>query len=319
MNITSAKTYARNGILDFKHLPTKLRRQAAESKYADAVELYAATGLTIRRVAERCGVTASGLSAHIGKHHRDLLFKRYGLDTNDKDLYAIKVKPPRGQSIRTHLKYKEAIEACGDLAYIEYNVSQVGRLFNVNGSALAAQMRVHYPDIIPNREKLRQRLGIADNSQRGPRPWCVKAYTPALAMYRDTDFSIQEVADKCNTRPYQTLSKIDNLQCFPNKLIWENIGNNQLESRVVSQLFRVYTPEIPKVHKEDLKITITVRFSETKTETYEMSLNGYNDKLFFEGEDIIRNHIYRISVKGATETTRAGSSEFTPSFETSVL
>ncbi|MCM1139359.1 MAG: hypothetical protein NC453_12385 [Muribaculum sp.] len=183
---------------DFKRLPTPLRVPAAERKYAEAVAMYANTDLTIRRVAEKCGVTAAGLSTHIGKHHRELLFARYGLDAKDYDLHKVKVKPPKGQSLITHLKYKDAIEACGDVAYIEYNVSQVARLFNLDGTALASQLRVHYPDIIPNREKLRKRLGIADNTHRGPRQWSADTYAEALEMYRDTDMTIPEVAEACN-------------------------------------------------------------------------------------------------------------------------
>lgn len=183
---------------DFNRLSTELRVPAAERKYAEAVALYASTDLTIRSVAEKSGVTAAGLSAHIGKHHRELLFARYGLDAKTYDLSKVKVKPSKGQSLITLIKYKEAIEACGDVAYIEYNVSQVARLFNLDGSALAAKLRVHYPDIIPNREKLRQRLGIADNTHRGPRQWCMEAYADALEMYRDTDMTIPEVAEKCS-------------------------------------------------------------------------------------------------------------------------
>ena len=182
---------------ELNRLPKALREEAAERKYADAVAMYAATSLPVKHVAEECGVTPFGLSAHIAKHHRDLLFARYGLDANDKDLSSMKVKPPKGQSLKTHLKYKDAIEACGDIAYIECNVSQVGRLFGVDGSTLAAQLRVHYPDVIPAREKLRQRLGIADNTHRGARQWCVEAYEEALKMYRDTDMTIPEVAEKC--------------------------------------------------------------------------------------------------------------------------
>lgn len=183
---------------DFNRLPTALRADAARRKYAEAVALYADTDLSIREVAEKCGVTASGLSAHIGKHHRDLLFARYGINIKDKDLYTVKVKPPRGQSLATHLKYRDAIEACGDIAYIEYNVSQVARMFNLNGTSLASQLRVHYPDIIPNRENLRKRLGIADNTHRGPRPWSISAYADALEMYRQSELTIGEVAERCN-------------------------------------------------------------------------------------------------------------------------
>ena len=100
---------------------------------------------------------------HIGRHHRGLLFARYVLKADDKDLQTVKVKPPKGQSLITYNKYKDAIAACRDLAYIEYNISQIGRMFGHDGSALASQLRFHYPDVIPFREKLRKRLGIADS------------------------------------------------------------------------------------------------------------------------------------------------------------
>lgn len=182
---------------DFRHLPSSRRNVAAEEKYRAAVEMYAATDFSIREVAEKCGVTASGLSAHIGRHHRPLLYARYGLTPASPESHIIKVKPPKGQSMRTHLKYKDAIEACGDVAYIEFNVSQIARLFKLDGTALASQMRVHYPEIIPQRELIRQRLGIADNTHRGARRASVEAYSDALQMYRDTDLSIPAVADLC--------------------------------------------------------------------------------------------------------------------------
>ncbi len=174
-----------------------MRKKAAENKYAKAVALYAASDLTIRQVARECNVTASGLSAHIGKYYRNLLFKRYGLDINDENLRKIKVKPPKGQSYKTHIKYKTAIEACSDVAYIEFNISQIARMFGLSGPALAAQLRVHYPGVIENRERVRHKLGVADNVHRGPRPQSTEAYKEAMLVYRDTDMTISEVADIC--------------------------------------------------------------------------------------------------------------------------
>ena len=179
-------------------LPTGERNSVAKRKYAAAVEMYACSDLSIRRIAKLCHVTEAGLSAHIGRYHRDLLFKRYGLSDGDGDLQTLKVKPPKGQSLATYRKYKDAIAACSDLAYIEYNLSQIGRLFGLEGTGLASQLRFHYPDVIPMREKLRKRLGIADNTHRGVRPWCDDVYKDAVAMYRDTDLSIPEVAEACN-------------------------------------------------------------------------------------------------------------------------
>lgn len=187
--------------LDFSRLSDSQRKTAAREKYARAVELYASTDLSLRSVADECGVTAVGLSAHIARHHRPLLFARYGLNPGASDVNDIKIHPPKGQSLKTHLKYKEAIEACGDIAYLELNVSEIARIYGLNPSALSSQLRFHYPDIIPMRERARQRLGIADNTHRGPRRNSVTQYDEALKMYRDTDLSIPEVAAKCNVSP----------------------------------------------------------------------------------------------------------------------
>jgi len=180
------------------HLPIEKRTPVAMAKYAKAVELYATTNLSVREIADRCNVTSIGLSGHIGRHFRHLLFARYGLSADDKDLETVKVKPRKGQSHNTYKKYRDAIKACSDLAYIEYNISQIARKFGLNGTSLATQLRFHYQDVIPFREKLRRRLGLADNTHRGVRPWCKTIYAEAVKMYRDTDMSIPEVAEKCN-------------------------------------------------------------------------------------------------------------------------
>lgn len=182
---------------DCRMLPSRERHSVTAIKYADAVAMYASTDLSVSRIAKLCGVTAAGLSAHIGKYHRDLLCHRYGLDLSECDAGKIKVKQPKGQSLITYRKYKDAIAACQDLAYIEYNIAQIGRMFGHDGTSLASQLRFHYPDVIPMRERLRKRLGIADNTHRGVKPYCAKAYSEAVRLYRDTDMSIPEVAELC--------------------------------------------------------------------------------------------------------------------------
>lgn len=210
-SIKSEKTWMKNKdvaptlpepqAIDCLRLRSEERTPAARVKYARAVEMYATTDLSVREIADRCGVSPGGLSDHIGKYHRKLLLARYGLSADDKDARTIKVKPKKGQSPATYRKYKDAIRACSDLAYIEYNVSQIARIFGLDGTGLASQLHFHYQDVIPFREKLRRRLGLADNTHRGVRPWCATAYAEAVKMYRDTDMPIPEVAEKCNVSP----------------------------------------------------------------------------------------------------------------------
>ncbi|MDE6512032.1 MAG: transcriptional regulator [Muribaculaceae bacterium] len=182
-------------LTDLNRLPSADRISAARSKYAAAVELYASSSLTIREIAEETGLTPKALSKHLSTHCRHLLYKRYGMAVPPNDR-PIRIKSPRGQSRATHLKYKEAIEACGDIAYVEFNVSQIARIFGLNPTGLSAQLKVHYPDIIPARETLRKRLGIADRLQRGAKASSRSAYAEAVTLYRDSDLTIREVADR---------------------------------------------------------------------------------------------------------------------------
>ncbi len=181
--------------IEFNRLPITERIAGAREKYAAAVELYASSTLSIKKIAQETGLTPKGLSSYLSSHHRDLLYKRYGLEITEIDR-PIKIKPPRGQSRATHYKYKEAIEASGDIAYVEFNISQIARIFNVNPSGLSAQLKVHYPDIIPAREKLRKKLGIDDGLHRGALPSSKSAYEEAVLEYRDSDLTIQEVAER---------------------------------------------------------------------------------------------------------------------------
>jgi predicted DNA-binding protein YlxM (UPF0122 family) len=182
-------------------LPSSERKSAAELKYSKAVEMYATTDMPIIDIARLCDVSASGLSAHLGKYHRPLLFQRYGLDPKASLCQTLKVKPRKGQSYQCYIKYREAIEACSDMAYIEFNVSQIARMFGLDGISLSSQLHAHYPTVIDNREILRHQLGVADNAQRGPRKCSQKAYAEALDMYRDTDKTIPEVAESCGVSP----------------------------------------------------------------------------------------------------------------------
>lgn len=189
---TTATTY---GNKEITSLPTGKRHSAAMQKYAEAVRLYAQTDTPINDIAGQCGVTPGGLSNYISRHHRDLLLKKYGIKTLD---CAVRIKRREEQSIHTHYKYKDAILASSDVAYIEFNISQIAEMFGLNPSSLASQLRFHYPEVIPEREQVRRRLGLADNIHRGARPYCIDAYAGAVAMYRDTDMTIRDVAEACN-------------------------------------------------------------------------------------------------------------------------
>lgn len=170
---------------------------ASDAKYARALELFITTDMRSSDIAHECNVSAPAFRSWLARRHRDLLLTRHGIKAEDKDLQLVKIFPPKGQRPATYLKFKDAIEACDNMNYIEYNVSQIARIFGLNGTQLAGQLRAHYPDVIPFREMVRKRLGIADNTHRGVRPWCDEQYADAVAMYLSTDKTIEQVADEC--------------------------------------------------------------------------------------------------------------------------
>lgn len=173
--------------------------RAAGQKYREATELYASTDLPLQTICRQTGVSAKGFSAYIRRYHRDLLMKRNGIEVSDEMAVSLRLRSSgTGQTLPTHVRYREAIAACGDIRYIGYNVSQIAREFDLDATALANQLRAHYPDIPVLREKERMRRGVNDNLPRGARRYCVEQYAEAVEMLRTTDLTVPQVAKACN-------------------------------------------------------------------------------------------------------------------------
>jgi len=169
-----------------------------EEKYRQAIELYRSTQLSCAEISRICKVTVSGFQRYLSKYHRDLLLARYNITCSREEACHIKMGQLRGQLPATQVKYKDAIEACGSLDYIECNVSQIARKFGLDGTNLGRQLRTHYPEMIEWREEVRKRLGIDDHLQRGMRRHCEEQYADAVKLMRGKSYiTMQEAADKC--------------------------------------------------------------------------------------------------------------------------
>lgn len=105
--------------------------------------------------------------------------------------------PRFGQRPETSAKYRDAILACSDIGHIGMNISGIAREFGLSPAALNNQLRRHFPEIIPDREALRRRLGIADGIFRGATRASVQQYSRAVHLLETTDLSVQEVAERC--------------------------------------------------------------------------------------------------------------------------
>lgn len=171
-----------------------LRRHALHCKYAKAVELYADTDMPLCKIAAACGVNVGGLGNYLRRYWRELVLRRNGISAGE---CGIKIIQPGRQNVLAHAKYKDAVAACDSLEYIDLNVSQVARKYGLDGTALANFMRVHYPDTLVWREKVRRRLGISDNLRHGARRKCAEQYAEAVEKYRTTEMTVSEVARMC--------------------------------------------------------------------------------------------------------------------------
>ena len=164
------------------------------NKYGEAVHLYQSTNYTIRAICQSLNLSYPAFCSYLFRVHRDLILERHHLSSHSN----VKFRGKRGQSTASHQKYKEAIEACDSMEYIEYSVSQIARIFDLNATALSNQLRRHYPEIVPNREQQRQKLGISQNIHHGVRSWCKEEYSKAVEVLKTTDMTIKEAAEYCN-------------------------------------------------------------------------------------------------------------------------
>lgn len=176
---------------------------SSELKYREAIILYSDSNLSIKDICERTGVGFCAFSSYLSKHHRDLIIKRHHLT----EYTNVKLRGSKGQTTSAHYKYKDAIAACDSVEYIEYNISQIARIFDVNCSSLASHLRRHYPEIVPRRELERKRIGIVINLQYGARKWSKEGYAAAIEHLRTSSDTMKDVAAKfglnlCSFRKY---------------------------------------------------------------------------------------------------------------------
>ena len=174
-----------------------LKREALHRKYAEALSLYAETDMALCKIAEACGVSEGGLGNYLRRYWRGLVLRRNGFKADGGDLHSVKIVQAGKQSAVAHAKYKDAVAACDSLDYISMNISQIARHYGLNATSLANFMRVHYPDILVRRERLRHKLCLNDNSWHGARPECVEQYADAVELYRTTDMTVSEIAGLC--------------------------------------------------------------------------------------------------------------------------
>lgn len=123
-------------------------RPETEAKYRQAIELYRSTDLSCAEICRMCGLTKNGLRGYIFRYHRDLMLARNNILCDKETARKIKLNQLREQLPASRIKYKDAIEACGSMEHIGLNVSQIARMFGLEGTNLGRQLRTHYPETV---------------------------------------------------------------------------------------------------------------------------------------------------------------------------
>lgn len=194
----SSKSIEEISKLSARELALIRKRYALHCKYEEAVNLYANTNSTIRNIAKQCMVSEDGLKAYLHKHWRELMLYRHGINADGKDPKEISYYMPDGISCKAYEKYKDAVQACKSINYIELNISQIARKFGHNATSLANFMQIHYSDLLTRRKKIREKMGFRNYYNQAVHQNCVKQYEAAVEMYRNTNLSVKGVAEQCN-------------------------------------------------------------------------------------------------------------------------
>ena len=276
-------------------IPNRTRgcKPETEAKYRPALELYAATDLSIAEICRQCGISTSGFSRYIGIYHRHLMLERNGIKCDREEAGDIKISQRRGQRPETHAKYKEAIAACDSMDYIEYNVSQIAREFGLDGTNLGRQLRTDYPEVLEFRERSRQRLGLDDGLPRGTRPWCREQYAEAVELLRaDRYVTVQEAADRCNV----SYSGLEQHLIFYHKELVDNrikvrkkAVRQQRKGKITGRgTLHTPKPETVEVYAEALHLYRTTPMSVRKiAKQIGVSLRGFYDYLQTWHKDLV--------------------------------
>lgn len=149
------------------------------------------------------------------------MLARYDISCRQGQSRNYPAQPASRQSSASRAKYKEAVEACDSMDYIEYNVSQVARRFGLGGTNLGKQLRRHYPGVIERREEVRKRLGLSDNLPRGTRQVCKERYAEAVKLLRANRYITVCEAARAATYPRPDWSSIC---CSTTKSSWTSVS-----------------------------------------------------------------------------------------------
>lgn len=161
-------------------------RQDKTDEFAEAVELFRSTGMTYAEIAEKTGVSETGLIWHIRKWHRPLLFARY-IEATSSSKGATADGSARLYRVAAAQKYAEAIEM---LRTSGMHTAQVAKKFGFNPEVFRNYVKEHEPE-------LAERFGrtIMPNGRTVLKRTYEK-YLPAIEEFVGSTLEMKAVAER---------------------------------------------------------------------------------------------------------------------------
>lgn len=266
-----------------------------EARYHAALELYRTSSLTITEICRRTGTPAGAFRSYLRRAHRELMFARHGITVSPEEVISTKLHGSHGLSASTRAKYGAAIRACDNIAYIKYNVSQIARIFHLNPSSLGQQLRVHFPEIIERREKIRSILGISDNLHRGVKRQSQEQYAEAVEHLRTSDDTILQTA-RLYKISYSGLR--EHLLCYHKEIVdkrsarrKEAKSTHQKGALTGNGTRHVPTPEQAEKYREAIRLYRTTAMTQKEIAAATgVTLNGLRNHLRMWHPELILEH-----------------------------
>ena len=177
-------------------------RPWCRERYAGAVELLRTTEMTVSEVAERCGVSFTGLRQHMLFYHKDLIGTRIELRERGKSQ---KRKGHVTGSGRRHEptpesreRYREAVRLYRDTSM---TIKEIARRLDLNPFSFTNYLQTWYREDVFARRGAEYREGaILSQTKQYKKPTAAK-YTPAIERLRTEHRPTSEIAAEFGLHP----------------------------------------------------------------------------------------------------------------------
>ncbi len=153
--------------------------EGKELKYAEAVELYRTTSMSLEDIAESRGINKISFGSYLRRWHSDLIVERRGYESDTK------LSGTKRYKKSTSEKYSEAI---GRLKTSDLSTLAVAKEFDLNPDVFRLYLKEHEPELARSRgmktTKDGKRLGARSSEK----------YAEAIRLYSTTSESLKAIA-----------------------------------------------------------------------------------------------------------------------------